>query len=67
MAKDLYERGVLASSSRPLLRQSRKGLEFVLQAQTIWVCCSSQGILSQHGIDERRFSVCQRCMGSHGP
>ena len=36
-------------------------------AQTTWVCCNSRGVLCQHGRDGRRFSVCQRYMGSHGP
>ena len=45
----------------------KKGLELVLQTQTTWFCCSSQGVLCQHDGDERRFNIRQRDMGSHGP
>ena len=45
----------------------KKRLEFVLHAQTTWVCCCSQGVLCQHGRDEGRLSIRQRDMGPHGP
>ena len=57
MTKGLSEKGVRYIHLTLCRDNKKKELELVLQAQTTWLCYSSQGVLCQYDRDERGFNM----------